>query len=275
MYTKEEFIDYCQNVFSTTEGNTVIVPNAGLVLIYDTPLIGFANAEDELFEKYKQYDAIGPNFLTPKEWLPSARTVVSFFLPFSEQIRVSNRKDRVDPSPEWMCGRMEGQVFLERFMAELRRQLQDKGIETCVPIQDERFRKEFEPAEINGITDIHMDSSWSERHAAYVCGLGTFGLSRGLISKRGVAGRYASLIVSEKWQPDARPYSGLYDYCIMCGACVRNCPVQAISMEYGKKNIPCKEHLDRMLKKYYPRYGCGKCQVSVPCEFRAPGILQE
>ena len=30
-----------------------------------------------------------------------------------------------------------------------------------------------------------------------------------------------------------------------------------------------------MKAKYSPRYGCGKCQVGVPCEFRAPGLKMD
>lgn len=60
------------------------------------------------------------------------------------------------------------------------------------------------------------------------------------------------------------------DYCIKCGVCAKNCPAKAISLKHGKNNIKCRMHVETMRKKYSPRYGCGKCQVGVPCEFRAP-----
>lgn len=37
-----------------------------------------------------------------------------------------------------------------------------------------------------GISEKTFGSNWSERHAAYVCGLGTFGLSKGLITDKGM-----------------------------------------------------------------------------------------
>ena len=157
-------------------------------------------------------------------------------------------------------------------MSEVDRILKEKGIEACVPGQDERFEVKIEMTSSNGAPDFHACSRWSERHAAYACGLGTFGLSRGLITEKGVAGRFASVIVSEKWQADRRGYTGIDDYCIKCGVCVRNCPAKAISPEYGKNNVLCKAYLDRMKEKYDPRYGCGKCQVGVPCESGAPGM---
>jgi epoxyqueuosine reductase QueG len=67
-----------------------------------------------------------------------------------------------------------------------------------------------------------------------------------------------------------RPYSGLYEYCTFCGACMKNCPVNAISPEEGKKHPPCSDYLDVIREKYAPRYGCGKCQVKVPCRDGIP-----
>ena len=272
MYSKENFINDCMKLFGGTEGNRVEIPGPGEVLLYDQPLAGFASSSDEIFDVFKQPEVIGPNYIKPSEWLPEAETVVSFFFPFTERVRKSNRADKTDPSPEWLYGRIEGQAFITRYMDSLKQLLQSKGIKACVPSSDERFGIQYEPSETGGEADFHADSRWSERHAAYACGLGTFSLSRGLISQKGIAGRYASIIVSEKWEPTPRRYTGVYDYCIRCGACARNCPVQAISPEHGKNNIRCKAHLDRMKEKYAPRYGCGKCQVGVPCESEAPGL---
>ena len=272
MYTKESFIDDCMHVFGKTAGNLVDIPGSGNVRIYDTPLVGFADANDKLFEQYKQPEIIGNHYFTPTEWLTSAKTVISFFLPFTVEVRSSNRIDKTDPSQEWLYGRIEGQAFITEFMTGLQQLLKEKGIDSCVPSQDERFGIRFEMTSTNGIADFHADSRWSERHAAYACGLGTFGLSRGLISEKGIAGRYASILVSERWQATERGYTGIDDYCIKCGVCAKNCPAQAISLENGKNNILCNAHVEKMKAKYSPRYGCGKCQVGVPCEYRAPGL---
>ena len=117
---------------------------------------------------------------------------------------------------------------------------------------------------------LHIASNWSERHVAYASGLGTFCLTRGLISEKGVAGRYGSVIVTEEIAPDSRPYDGVYDYCIMCGACIRRCPAKAISLKHGKNQLKCRLWMKKSEKKYDPRYGCGKCQVGVPCEAGIP-----
>ncbi len=272
MYTKDAFLKDCVAVFRETEGNRVDIPGIGEVVLYDEPLIGFASADDRLFEEYRRPEVIGENFYTPTQWLPSAGTVAAFFLPFTEAVRVSNRADKREPSLDWLYARIEGQTFINRFMDGLRRRLEGKGVDACVPGRDNRFGTLREPTEENGLADFHVNSRWSERHAAYACGLGTFGLSRGLITAKGMAGRFASVIVSEKWEASERPYTGVYDYCIRCGACARNCPAGAISLETGKNNTLCDVYATKLKEKFAPRYGCGKCQVGVPCECMAPGM---
>ena len=272
MYTKEAFIQDCRTVFSGTAGNMADIPDIGEIVMYDAPIVGFARADDELFMRFKQPEIVGENHLAPEEWLPSAKTVVSMFLPLTESVRLSNRAGKTDPSPEWLYGRIEGQEFINRFMVNLQQFLAEKGIESCIPFQDPRFQVQLEATSLNGAPDLHANSRWSERHAAYACGLGTFGLSKGLITEKGTAGRFASIIVSVAFEPAERKYTGVYDYCTRCGACIEKCPAQAISLEFGKNNAMCRAYLGTMREKYSPRYGCGKCQVGVPCEVRAPGL---
>ena len=120
------------------------------------------------------------------------------------------------------------------------------------------------------ITSDTFSSNWSERHAAYVCGLGTFSLTRAVITKKGCAGRFGRILTDLELEPDPRPYTGVYDYCTRCGACIRRCPVQAISLEQGKQQLPCRLRSLETQRRYAPRYGCGKCQTKIPCQDRIP-----
>lgn len=267
---KAEFREACLTLFRDTQGNVLDIPDIGETVLYEEPLIGFASAGDEIFDTYRRKEVIGKNFMGPSEWLDGAETVVSFFLPFSEAVRVSNRKDSTDPSKEWLYARIEGQEFIGKYMAAVKKFCEEEGIRACVPSSDERFGVKIEVTAKGLRPDFHADSRWSERHAAYACGLGTFGLSRGLITEKGMAGRFASIIITEEIEPCGRPYTGYDDYCIKCGACIRNCPANAITLKHGKNNIKCNKHVEAMKAKYSPRYGCGKCQVGVPCEFRSP-----
>ena len=266
MDMKESFIQACLELFDQCPGNGITVPDLGELTIYDMPLIGFASATDELFMRYKEPEVIGDLFWTPTEWLPEAQTVVSFFFPFSEAVRSSNRLDAEIPSTQWLYARIEGQQFIDGFMEQLGHQLSEQGIHVCIPSLDDRKGMQMEPVDSANGQDFHVNNRWSERHAAYVCGLGTFGLSRGLITEKGMAGRFASVILDAPYTPDSRTYDGVYDNCIRCGACARNCPAGAISLEHGKNNVLCSRDLDQFKELFAPRYGCGKCQVDVPCE---------
>ena len=273
MYTNEDLVKACLDLFRQTEGNKVDIPCIGETLLYEEPIFGFASAKDEIFEIFRRKQVIGANYLGPYQWLPKAKSVMALFLPFTETVRTSNKADRTDPSKEWLYARIEGQEFIGRYMAAIRQLLADEGIDACVPALDERFDVKIEPTVTGLRPDFHADSRWSERHAAYACGLGTFGLSRGLITEKGMAGRFASIIIAAELEPTERKYTGIDDYCIKCGACARNCPAKAITLKHGKNNLKCHTHVEAMKKKYSPRYGCGKCQVGVPCEFRSPAKM--
>jgi epoxyqueuosine reductase len=76
-----------------------------------------------------------------------------------------------------------------------------------------------------------------------------------------------------------RPYTDHHAYCLFyakgtCGDCIDQCPVDALS-KAGHDKVTCRAHLDRT-KRYvvehygFDGYGCGLCQVGVPCESGIP-----
>ena len=89
------------------------------------------------------------------------------------------------------------------------------------------------------LTNSDYGSNWAERHVAYVAGLGTFGLSNGLITKIGTAGRFVSLITNMEHEVTKRDYNDINDYCNMCRKGIINCPADAISFENGKDHTLC------------------------------------
>ena len=261
-------------LYKNCEGNVVpdetALEGCGGLVLFGEPVFGVSSADDPLYAEYKKARAIGDRFMAPAEWLPGAKSVLSFFLPFTDRVCVSNCGDPGTTSPEWLHARIEGQAFLNGFALKIKEYFESRGIPACAPSLDERFGIVFEELPENDPEGLHVNSRWSERHAAYASGLGTFCLSKGLISSRGVAGRYGSVIVSEEIEPDERPYKGIYEYCIRCGACIARCPANAISLEHGKNQRLCHGWLEQSKKRYAPRYGCGKCQVGVPCEKEIP-----
>ena len=241
---------------------TAIDPKYTGMKIYEAPIFAFGDADDEIYALYKSIDIIGNHFLSPVEWLPSSKTVISFFLPYTNEIKTANAIDCHWPAEEWLHGRYEGQNLLRRLTEYLAEVIWLAGFKSLVPSIDPRFK--------TGAGDIRYTSNWSERHVAYACGLGTFGLSKGIITKKGMAGRFGSILTELELPKDIRPYNDVYEYCTMCGLCVNRCPVNAISLENGKESPLCSDFLDRTREKHNPRYGCGKCQVSVPCESGIP-----
>jgi len=247
-------------------------PELAGMRIFDEVIFGYASAEDPYFTEAKKPEVIGAHFMTPVEWLPGAKTVISVYLPFTAQVREANRQNMNWPADEWFHGRIDGQAFqvnLGRYAAEF---LAKEGFSAIVPMADPRLSA-ANPVVKDKTVQAYYTSNWSERHAAYAAGLGTFGLSKGLITRKGTAGRILSIITGAVFEPVKRPYAGISDYCINCGACVRNCPAAAISQEKGKIHYICSEFLNSVKAKHAPYYGCGKCQVKVPCEDKAPGAL--
>ena len=226
--------------------------------IFDEPIFAYGDAGDSGFQILKNPAVIGDHFIMPDEWVSEAKTVITYFFPFTEKVRSSNLKDMSWPSNEWLHGRIEGQNFIYEFSRFLNSKLNDEGYKSLVPGLEKRFKS-------NGFT-----SNWSERHVAFVCGLGTFGLSKGLITEKGVAGRFGSIVTELKLEPSIKKYKDVYEYCTMCGMCAVNCPADAISVETGKDHKKCSDYLNITKEKYKPRYGCGKCQISVPCEYGIP-----
>ena len=264
------------NLVSAEDAITPVV--SGLML-YDDPLVGFAAANDRLFtEEFKKEGVIHPLYRSPEEWLPGAKTVISFFLPFTDIVRASNRANDDVPyaeglpqrcSVEWLHARIEGQLLVNRLTDHIQEWLETEGFRTKCPTTS---------GELGMITPYI--STWSERHAAYAAGLGTFGLSKGLITAKGIAGRFGSVITDAVFVPTDRPYTSPFAYCTMCGACMQRCPVGAIDKArgcaLGKDQLVCGPYVNGSnLPPHGPharvRYGCGKCQVGVPCERGIPG----
>lgn len=233
--------------------------------IYDAPLFGFSSADDPLYQEFTKDHIVGDGFMPPKFWLPAAKSVISFFLPFSDIVKSSNAIDRFEPSIEWLHGRWEGQMVINKLSQYLVDELVAAGFQAVAPSLDARFKG------FRNHNGLPMTSSWSERHVAFISGLGTFGLSKGLITERGIAGRFGSVVTNAEFEELPRKYTEPYEYCVKCGACAVRCPAEAITIENGKDQIVCQVFVEATRTKYKPMYGCGKCQVDVPCQSGIPG----
>lgn len=266
---KPSFETFAREWLERSPLNRVTLESSGeTIALYDAPLFGYAWAEDEIFDTFRQPSVIGPHFRRPQEWLAGAETVISFFLPFSESVRQSNRTQQAVPGEAWLYGRVEGQRCMAAFTQALTEELQARGYDATAPACSEDFWTVSEPEEEGGPS---YTSNWSERHVAYACGLGTFGLSKGLITEKGMAGRFGSIVTNWQTAPTPRAYTDVYEHCIRCGACVQRCPGGAISLDGGKDHRRCLQYQQAYIMPHTaPRFGCGLCQTGVPCEACRP-----
>ncbi|MBR2483483.1 MAG: epoxyqueuosine reductase [Oscillospiraceae bacterium] len=281
--TNEELIAKVTHFVRTSPDNHVsaedaIYPELAGLKMYDDPIFGFAAADDTLFtETFKREGVIHPTYMAPAEWLGGCKTVISFFLPFTAAVRESNRGKTDEPyapgislkcSAAWLHARIEGQAFMDKVTDYIQQLLEGENFESVCPTTSGKLRM---------ITPYI--STWSERHAAYAAGLGTFGLSKGLITEKGMAGRFGSVITNAEFQLTPRPYDDPFAYCTMCGICMIKCPAHAIDKEkgcaLGKDQNVCgaclqESHLPPHGPNQRVRYDCGKCQVGTPCESGIP-----
>ena len=237
--------------------------------LYDGALCGVAAADDDIIASFQKNEKANLDMIQPEEWLPGAKSVISLFMPFARWITEENETGGWT-SDGWLHGRIEGQAAIEKAAVSLAEMISGTGAEALVPARDPRY-KVF--AVFAGYHEQLFSSNWSERHVAYAAGLGTFGISRGLITELGISGRFISLITTLSIAPTPRKYTGLYEYCNSCGKCVQACPADAISLENLKDHNLCDARLNHVREKENPYYGCGKCQCGMPCSYGIPPAL--
>jgi epoxyqueuosine reductase QueG len=248
---------------------------------WDDPLVGFSRGDDPLYEGYKKH--VGPFHWTPLEIFRKTfpetgvvqedLTVISWILPQTEATKADTRKQKTYPPERWARARLYGEDVNSKLRGHVAAALQDKGYKAVAPVLSPHWSQQM--SESYGFA-----SNWSERHAAYAAGLGTFGLCDGLITPRGKAVRIGSVVAQIRIPATARPYDHHHAYCLfytqgLCRKCVSRCPVGALS-EAGHDKAKCHNHAyGASLNHIQSLHGftvgsCGLCQTQTPCESRIP-----
>jgi hypothetical protein len=248
---------------------------------FDTPLVGFSSGADGLYETYKT--VVGPFHWTPSEIFsqtfpeltvkPQELTVISWILPQTRATKSDNRKESTYPAESWARARIFGEAVNVRLRKHTVAVLKKNGYPALAPMLSDKWVRQKSD-------QYGFASTWSERHAAYAAGLGTFGLCDGLITPVGKAMRTGSVIARIKIPPSRRPYTDHHAYCLfftkgICGNCISRCPAGAIS-ETGHDKIKCRKHIRSVTADYvkstygFEGYGCGLCQTKVSCESKIP-----
>jgi len=246
---------------------------------FEEPMVGFASADDSLFTHYKTI--IGSFHLTPQELIDKSNgpeswkpvTIICWVLPIASATKTTNRSETTYPSKEWAQTRSLGEKFNVLLRERMVEYLIAAGYHAAAPqllSSWERFQD----------TPVGIASSWSERHAAYAAGLGTFSLNDALITPGGISHRLGSVITDLEITPSQRIYSSHRSNCLYfreqrCGLCINRCPAGALSFA-GHDKTKCMEHvygaIPLAVGETYgvQETGCGLCQTNVPCESRIP-----
>ena len=226
---------------------------------WNEPLIAFADANDPLFKKIKT-DII-PFHDTPTELLSDARTVISYFIPFKEEIAQSNVGGK-NCSKQWAIAYIETNKLISDLNEYLAKELEKLNFKSILKPPTYNFDKKT------------LISNWSHKHVAYISGLGKFGSHNMLITEKGCCGRLGTLITNAKIQPTKRLNK---EFCLFkhnktCKKCFEKCTFEALTDEsYDRHKCYkiCLLNADFHSELKLPS-ACGKCACGVPCSFKNP-----
>ena len=209
--------------------------------IWEPPLIGFADGDDSLFAFFKK--DIGGFY-----WLPSEAfslkypdtpfghlSVMSLAFAHTERTRQDQRESVEEPSARWRYSRKHWPAFMRETADHITGYLTHLGIRSAVPelLPQWGWRQSGKYGHA---------SNWSQRHTAYAAGLGTFGLSDGLITEQGKAVRFLSVIIEADIEPTLRDYDFHQDWCLHFNGCAYS-DVQPARLRH---QVTIRKHVPRI-----------------------------
>jgi epoxyqueuosine reductase QueG len=249
---------------------------------WGNPLIGFSSGDDPLYSTFKQ--DIGDFLWTPLEiftkTFPEASnvkdnelSVICWALPQAAATKQDMRNARLFPAHRAALSRLSSDHINKELAKHLIGTLNENGYQAVAPGQSPYWENKTS-------VKYGFASSWSERHAAYISGLGTFSLSDTLITERGTAVRLGSVIARMTLTPTERKYTDYREYCLHstsggCGVCMKRCPAGAIT-DKGHDKMKCRQYQREVTSKYLRENFnitagyCGLCQFDIPCESCIP-----
>ena len=228
-----------------------------------TPLVAAAPV-DERFGSLRRIAA--DNHFHPRDLLPTAESVVVFFIPFRQElVRENSEGDR--PCRNWGLAYVQTNELIGRLSSGLSDLLREHGFASALTPATHNFDEE------------RLVARWSHKHLGHLVGLGRVGLHSMLITPSGCCGRLGSL-VTEAALGDHPLIEG-DEACLLkagkeCGQCMGACPVEALR-ENGFDRRRCWERLkeNRNTLDYFfdlpaTTHVCGKCVAMMPCSFQNP-----
>lgn len=208
----------------------------------DIPLVGFVSAqcwETPLFEPW-----VPPEFRPQAIW-PEVKTVIVIGIPVSLPI--------VETAPS---------IWYHELYRTINTLLDTSAFRIATFLTDRGFSSVPLPRDGYGSISVLKEKPvafFSHRHAAYLAGLGSFGINNMMLTRQfGPRVRFTSIFTTAEIDSDPVMEE---DLCIHCMRCVDICPVKAIpGSEYpwGITNkLACANRAEALFKRYISP--CGLC----------------
>jgi epoxyqueuosine reductase QueG len=229
--------------------------------LWKKPIIEIISAKNTKLRILKQ--AVSVEHLMPYDILSDAKSIISFFIPFQENIVKSNIKGTM-ASDEWAIAYIKTNDLIKTINNNIESLMEKNGYKTGKIPATHNFDME------------KLISNWSHRHIAYIAGIGTFGVNNMLITENGCCGRFGSIIINYELD-EYKKIKKTKEKCLnklngSCGICQKKCVANA----YDNNNYDRHRCYKQCLKnaEYHKNIGyvdiCGKCLVGLPCSIKEP-----
>jgi len=229
--------------------------------LWKEPIIEIISVKEKKLLSLKE--TVSAEHLMPNDILPDAKSIISFFIPFQENIVESNINGTM-ASEEWVIAYIKTNDLIKTINDKIEILMEQNGYKTGKI-----------PATHNFDTEKLL-SNWSHRHIAYTAGMGTFGINNMLITKNGCCGRFGSIIINYELT-EYKPINISNEKCLnkkngSCGICQKKCTANAYENNSFNRYNCYKQCLKNA--EYHKKTGyadvCGKCLVSLPCSIKEP-----
>ena len=208
----------------------------------DIPLVGFASAKKWDSPPFEPWV---PSEFRPRAIWPEVKTVIVIGIPVSIPI--------IDTAPS---------IWYHELYRTVNTLLDTSAFRIATFLNAQGLPSIYLPRDGYGSISVLKEKPvafFSHRHAAYLAGLGTFGINNMLLTPQfGPRVRFTTIFTSAKI--DTNPFVE-NDLCVKCMRCVEVCPVKAIpGKDYPDgitDKIRCATRSEALLKRFISP--CGLC----------------